>query len=613
MPTPVSADLDRARTILREVFGYPDLRPGQDEIVSAVLAGRDVLAVMPTGAGKSMCYQLPALVREELVVVVSPLIALMRNQVAQMRANGVAAGALNSTTDAAEWREIMDDLRAHRLRLLYLAPERLARPDTQEMLRGADVAMIAVDEAHCISQWGHDFRPEYRDIGAFAAAVGSPRLLALTATADEATRAEIRERLFTREPVVFVHGFDRPNLFLAMRPKAEARRQLLRFLETHRGESGVVYCSSRRQTEDLAEAFRASGHRALAYHAGMEAEARSTAQDTFLREDGVVVVATVAFGMGIDKPDVRFVAHASLPKSIEAWYQEIGRAGRDGLPADTLTLYGTDDILLRRRQIDESEASDEQKRIERQRLNALVALAETPRCRRQVLLAFFGEESEPCGHCDVCRDGVETFDGTLAAQKALSAIVRTGQRFGEVHVIDVLTGERTERVAQFGHDKLKTFGVGKEFSKPQWRAIFRQMLALGLADVDPAAHGAWWVTDAGGEVLKGAHPVVFRRDVVEAARSEGRKKSAKIDKKPSAAGLDEEAARLLARLKSVRADLARELNAPAYVVFADRTLIEMAEKKPSNRTEMATLHGVGAAKLERFADVFLKAVREFEG
>ncbi|NLH83185.1 MAG: DNA helicase RecQ [Phyllobacteriaceae bacterium] len=610
---PFAADLDRARTVLREVFGYPDLRPGQDEIVAAVLAGEDVLAVMPTGAGKSMCYQLPALVREELVVVVSPLIALMRNQVAQMRANGVAAGALNSTTDTAEWRSIMDDLAAGRLRLLYLAPERLARPDTQEMLARAKVAMIAVDEAHCISQWGHDFRPEYRDIGAFAAALGNPRILALTATADEATRGEIVERLFARPPRVFVHGFDRPNLFLAMRPKAEARRQLLRFLDGHGGESGVVYCSSRRQTEELAEAFRAAGHHALAYHAGMDAAARSAAQDTFLREDGVVMVATVAFGMGIDKPDVRFVAHASLPKSIEAWYQEIGRAGRDGLPADTLTLYGTDDILLRRRQIDESEASDEQKRVERQRLNALVALAETPRCRRQVLLAFFGEESEPCGHCDVCRDGVETFDGTLAAQKALSAIIRTDQRFGEVHLVDVLVGDATERVVKFGHDKLKTFGVGKEFTKPQWRAIFRQMLALGLADVDMTGHGAWWVTEAGGEVLKGRREVVFRRDVVEAARSQGKKKSAKIDKKPSAAGLDEAGARLLAHLKSLRADLARELNAPAYVVFADRTLIEMAEKRPTGKTEMATVHGVGAAKLERFGDVFLRAIRDFEG
>ena len=610
---PASPALDRARTVLREVFGYPDLRPGQDEIVEAVLAGRDVLAVMPTGAGKSMCYQLPALVREELVVVVSPLIALMRNQVAQMRANGIAAGALNSQTDLDEWRSLMDDMRAGRLRLLYVAPERLARAETQEMLARANVAMIAVDEAHCISQWGHDFRPEYRDIGTFAEKLGNPRILALTATADAATREEIRERLFTREPVEFVHGFDRPNIRLAMRPKADPKRQLLRFLEDHTGDSGVVYCSSRKQTEDLAETFSKAGFRALAYHAGLDAETRSSRQDEFLRDDGVVVCATVAFGMGIDKPDVRFVAHAALPKSVEAYYQEIGRAGRDGLPADTLTLYGTDDILLRRRQIDESEASDEQKRIERQRLNTLVALAETPRCRRQVLLAYFGEESGPCGNCDVCLDGVETFDGTVAAQKALSAIVRTDQRFGEVHLVDILVGDANERLTRFGHEKLKTFGCGKEFTKGQWRAIFRQMLALGLADVDPGAYGAWYVTDKGGEVLKGRESVVFRRDVVDAAKEKKKRaERGRTGPKILASGLDDREARLLARLKEIRADLARELNAPAYVVFADRTLIEMAHARPTTKTEMAAIHGVGARKLETFADTFIRAIRDFD-
>ncbi len=603
--------LDRARTVLREVFGYPDFRPGQDDIIAAVLEGEDVLAVMPTGAGKSMCYQLPALVREELVVVVSPLIALMRNQVAQMRANGISAGALNSTTDPAEYRQIMGDLDAGRLRLLYVAPERLARPDTQDMLTRARVAMIAVDEAHCISQWGHDFRPEYREIGAFADRLGGPRMLALTATADASTRDEIRAQLFTREPVVFVHGFDRPNLRLAMRPKATPKRQLLDFLESHPGESGIVYCSSRKQTEELAEAFTGAGYRALAYHAGLDGELRSARQDEFLREDGIVMAATIAFGMGIDKPDVRFVAHAALPKSIEAYYQEIGRAGRDGLPADTLTLYGTDDILLRRRQIDESEASDEQKRIERQRLNSLVALAETPRCRRQVLLAYFGEESAPCGNCDVCLEGVETFDGTLAAQKALSAIVRTEQRFGEVHLVDVLVGDATERLIRFGHEKLKTFGCGKEFGKGQWRAIFRQMLALGLADVDPERHGAWYVTEEGGEVLKGRREVVFRRDVVENAK-ERKSKKATAAQKISASGLDAADTRLLAALKTVRADLARELNAPAYVVFADRTLIELARARPTTKAQMAEIHGVGARKLETFADTFLRAIRDFD-
>jgi len=610
-PKAATLELARARAVLREVFGYPDFRPGQEDIVAAVLAGRDVLAVMPTGAGKSMCYQLPAIVRGSLTVVVSPLIALMRNQVAQLEANGVSAGALNSSTEPGDFRRIMDDLAAGRLRLLYVAPERLARPDTQEMLARAKVATLAVDEAHCISQWGHDFRPEYREIGGFAARLGNPQILALTATADQATRDEIVAGLFRTEPEIFVHGFDRPNLRLAMGPKADARRQLVRFLEAHRGESGIVYCSSRKQTEELAEHFGAQGFRALAYHAGIDNAERARRQDLFLREDGVVMTATIAFGMGIDKPDVRFVAHAALPKSIEAYYQEIGRAGRDGLPADTLTLYGTDDILLRRRQIDESEASDEQKRVERQRLNALVALAETPRCRRQVLLAYFGEESAPCGNCDVCLDGVSTFDGTVAAQKALSAMVRTGERFGEVHLVALLTGEATENMVRFGHTSLKTFGCGKEFSKAQWRAIFRQLLALGLADVDLSTHGRWFVTEAGVEVLKGRREVTFRRDVVEGAKEKKSKKAARAEK-IGASGLDAREGELLDLLKAERAALARELNAPAYVVFADRTLIEMARVRPRTRSELAEIHGVGAAKLARFGETFLTAIARFE-
>nr|WP_228259367.1 DNA helicase RecQ [Siculibacillus lacustris] len=608
---PAGPGLDRARAVLREVFGYPDFRPGQDDIVAEVLAGRDVLAVMPTGAGKSMCFQLPAIVRGDLVVVVSPLIALMRDQVAQLRTSGVAAAALNSSIEPDEARAIRADLEAGRLRLLYVAPERLGRPDTLDLLARARVATIAVDEAHCIAQWGHDFRPEYREIGGFAARLGNPQIVALTATADAATRDEIVAGLFARPPAVFVHGFDRPNLFLAMRPKAVLRRQILDFVEARKGSSGIVYCTSRRQTEDLAAALEGAGIRALPYHAGLDGQVRSANQDAFLKEDGIVMTATVAFGMGIDKPDVRFVVHAGLPKSIEAYYQEIGRAGRDGLPADTLTLYGTDDIVLRRRQIDESEASDEQKHVERRRLEALIALAETPRCRRVALLAHFGEvdDQTPCGHCDVCRDGVETFDGTVAAQKALSAMVRTGERFGEVHLAAVLTGESTDAVVRFGHDQLKTFGCGKEFAKTQWRAIFRQILALGLAEVDMTAHGRWWVTAEGVEVLKGRRSVPMNVATVQAAgerRAKGRdaQRAARVD-----AGLDADATRLFEALKSRRAALARELNAPAYVVFADRTLIEMARARPSTRSEMAAIHGVGAAKLDRFADSFLDVIR----
>jgi ATP-dependent DNA helicase RecQ len=592
------------------VFGYPDFRPGQDDIVAEVLSGRDVLAVMPTGAGKSMCYQLPAIVSGGLVVVVSPLIALMRDQVAQLRTNGVPAAALNSSIDFDEVRSIRDDLAAGRLRLLYVAPERLARPDTREMLARAGVTSIAVDEAHCISQWGHDFRPEYREIGAFAEAIGDPQIVALTATADAATRDEIVAGLFRREPTVFVHGFDRPNLFLAMRPKTSLRRQILDFLAPRKGTSGIVYCTSRRQTEEIAEALCAAGHRALPYHAGLDAETRSKNQDVFVAEDGVVMAATVAFGMGIDKPDVRFVVHAGLPKSVEAYYQEIGRAGRDGLPAETLTLYGTDDIVLRRRQIEESDAADDQKRIERRRLESLIALAETPRCRRVSLLAHFGETEprEPCGHCDVCRDGVVTFDGTVAAQKALSAMVRTGERFGEVHLVSILLGETSDAISRFGHDGLKTFGCGKEYSKAEWRAIFRQILALGLAEVDVVAHGRWYVTAAGVEVLKGQRQVAMNARTVEAA-AERRKKR---DRRGGAAdlGLDGDDAVLFDALKRCRAEIARELDAPAYVVFADRTLIELARERPASKTEMAEIHGVGAAKLARFADAFLAVIRE---
>jgi ATP-dependent DNA helicase RecQ len=608
---PASA-LRAARATLREVFGYPDFRPGQDEIVAEVLAGHDVLAVMPTGAGKSMCYQLPAIVRGDLVVVVSPLIALMRDQVSQLRANGVAAAALNSSIDFDEVRAIRADLAQRRLRLLYVAPERLARADTREMLVNAGIATIAVDEAHCISQWGHDFRPEYREIGAFARDLGDPQIVALTATADAATREEIVAGLFSRPPRVFVHGFDRPNLFLAMRPKTSLRRQILEFVHARRGTSGIVYCTSRRQTEDLAAALALAGHRALPYHAGLAAEVRSANQDTFLREDGVVMTATVAFGMGIDKPDVRWVVHAGLPKSIEAYYQEIGRAGRDGLPSDTLTLYGTDDIVLRRRQIDESEAPDEQKRVERRRLESLIALAETPRCRRQSLLAHFGETdaTEPCGHCDVCRDGVRTFDGTVAAQKALSAMVRTGERFGEAHLTQILIGEKNEAIERFGHEGLKTFGCGREFSRSEWRAIFRQILALGLAEVDVVAHGRWYATTAGVEVLKGKRSVEMNAGSVEAAAEKKQQKKRGARAGAADLGLGPDDMGLFEALKRRRAEIARELDAPAYVVFADRTLIEMARERPTSRSEMAEIHGVGAAKLARFADAFLAVIAE---
>ena len=454
------SDVASAARSLRNTFGFDGFRPGQAEIVAAILEGRDVLAVMPTGSGKSLCYQLPALVRGGLTVVVSPLIALMRNQVAQLRGYGIAAAALNSATDPAENSATADLVKSGELRLLYVAPERLVKSETLDLLRRAKVAMLAVDEAHCISQWGHDFRPDYAALGQVQDSLGGVQTVAFTATADAATRADIVAKLFGAPPAEFVHGFDRPNLRLAMQAKAGGRKQITDFIGQRHGQSGIVYCSSRRKTEELAEALRGGGVNALAYHAGLEPGERSRNQDTFLQDDGVVMIATVAFGMGIDKPDIRFVLHADMPSNIESYYQEIGRAGRDGLPADTLTLYGMGDIRLRRLQIDESEAEPAQKRIDRQRLNALVSLCELPRCRRQTLLAYFGETAETCGNCDFCCDGAEVIDGTIAAQKALSAIVRTGERFGTEHLASVLIGENSELVEKFGHDCLTTFGVG---------------------------------------------------------------------------------------------------------------------------------------------------------
>src|SRR5271169_4452100 len=467
------SDLTAAQRSLRTTFGFETFRPGQGEIVGAVLDGRDVLAVMPTGSGKSLCYQLPALARGSLSVVVSPLIALMRNQVAQLRGYGVAAAALNSANDAAENRAVLDQIARGELRLVYVAPERLVKSETLDLLKRAKVAVLAVDEAHCISQWGHDFRPEYAALGTVQAALGGVQTVAFTATADAATRTDILEKLFPRAPVVFVHGFDRPNLRLAMQAKSSGRRQITDFVKAHHRQSGIVYCASRRKTEELADVLRQSGVNALPYHAGMEAAVRSRHQDTFLQEDGIVVTATVAFGMGIDKPDVRFVLHADMPANIESYYQEIGRAGRDGLPADTLTLYGMGDVRLRRMQIDDSDSTGEQKRVDRQRLNALVSLCESPRCRRQTLLAYFGETAESCGNCDFCCEGAEVIDGTIAAQKALSAMVRTGERFGTEHLASVLIGDGTDAILKFGHDRLPTFGVGKENGNQEWGSTFR--------------------------------------------------------------------------------------------------------------------------------------------
>jgi ATP-dependent DNA helicase RecQ len=599
-------DLAAAQHHLRTTFGFDAFRPGQAEIVEAVLAGRDVLAVMPTGSGKSLCYQLPALLNDGLTIVVSPLIALMRNQVAQLCSYGVAAASLNSANDPFENRQILDRIAQRELRLVYISPERLVKAETRELLKRANVALLAVDEAHCISQWGHDFRPEYAALGAVQSELGGVQTVAFTATADTATRTDILAKLFGREPAVFVHGFDRPNLRLAMRAKAGGRKQVMDFVRDHAGQSGIVYCSSRRKTEELAEFLCQNGAKALPYHAGMEGPARSRNQDVFLQEDGIVMVATVAFGMGIDKPDVRFVLHADMPANIESYYQEIGRAGRDGLPADTLTLYGMGDIRLRRLQIDESETTNEQKRVDRQRLNALVSLCESPRCRRQTLLTYFGETAEPCGNCDFCCDGAEVIDGTIAAQKALSAMVRTGERFGTEHLTNVLLGEESDAILRFGHDCLPTFGVGKEFDRQEWRSIFRQLHGAGIIALDITGYGTWTVTDAGRHVLKGAAKVALRTDTLKPATRKAARAAASAAALADGSAVD---AALFEALKQRRLALAKEQRVPAYVVFADKSLIDMARLRPTTPAEMSAVHGVGEAKLRQYGEDFLEVIR----
>ena len=564
----------------------------------AVAEGRDTLAIMPTGGGKSLCFQLPALMREGVTVVISPLIALMRDQVRALREFGVEAGALTSGNTEDETEAVFSAIDEGRLKLLYIAPERLAASGTLGLLRRAKVSMIAVDEAHCVSQWGHDFRPDYLRIGELKRALGVP-LAAFTATADEETRAEIVTRLFEgRAPASFLRGFDRPNIHLAFEPKDQPRRQILDFAAVRKGQSGIVYCASRAKTEGLAGALREHGHSACHYHGGMEAEDRRQVEARFQREDGLIVCATIAFGMGIDKPDIRWVAHADLPKSIEGYYQEIGRAGRDGAPAETMTLYGPEDIRLRRAQIDESAAPADRKEADHARLNALLGLAEATGCRRQRLLGYFGETSEPCGKCDLCDTPPALFDATDAVRKALSAALRTGESFGAGHLIEILLGAPNEKLLARGHDKLPTYGVGRELTRPQWQAVFRQMLGHDLMRPDSERHGALVMTEAARPILRGEQQITLRLDLVKKA------KSGPVVK----ALVPEEDAPLFSALRAKRAALASAAGMPAYMVFSDKTLMEMAATRPANMDAMAGISGVGAKKLESFGAAFLEVI-----
>ncbi len=592
-----------ALEILKTVYGYDAFRGPQARIVAHVIAGNNAFVLMPTGGGKSLCYQIPAIVRPGMGLVVSPLLALMADQVAALRQAGVRAAALNSDLPPEERRALWRDIRGGGLDLLYVAPETLSRPDVLALLESVKLSLIAIDEAHCLSQWGHDFRPSYRQLDAVVARFADTPRMALTATADAPTRAEILSHLAIAEQDAFIAGFDRPNIRYAIEEKDNPRAQLKDFLKRHEGESGIVYCLSKRKVEETALWLREQGYDALAYHAGMDKVARETNQKRFQHGEAVVMVATIAFGMGIDKPDVRFVAHIDLPGSIEAYYQETGRAGRDGLAADTLMLYGSEDIALRSRFIEQSDAPDQRKRMERQKLDALLGLAETAGCRRQVLLSYFGDDCEPCGNCDTCAEPPKLFDGTIAAQKALSCIFRTGERFGQAYIVDVLLGVENDRIVQFGHHRISTFGIGGEHDNRTWRAILRQLIALRLIDVDLAGHGGLSIAPAGRDFLRDKPTLMLRAPAAPRAR---RQKAARGGSaRPAVTEADND---LFQALRRKRMELARAQNVPPYVIFHDKTLIELAAARPASRAAMADVPGVGQAKLDRYGEAFLAVI-----
>ena len=596
--------IERAQELLRNVFGFDNFRGRQVEVVTAALAGRDALVLMPTGGGKSLCYQLPAMIRPGVGLVVSPLIALMQDQVSALKQFGVRAEFLNSSLSWPEQCEILDAVSAQALDLLYLAPERLLQEETLERLGHIDLAIIAIDEAHCVSQWGHDFRQDYLGLNVLAERFpGVPRM-ALTATADKLTRREILSRLELNGAERFISGFDRPNIRYTVQAKADANTQLLTFLRERQGQTGIVYAMTRKKVESLAELLAGRGFTALPYHAGLSSRTRNAHQARFQYEDGVVIVATIAFGMGIDKPDVRFVAHVDLPKSMEAYYQETGRAGRDGEPAEAWMVYGLQDVVRMRKMVDQSEADEEHKRIERMKLDALLGWCEVTACRRRALLEYFGDSLvEDCGNCDICLTPPKTWDGTVEAQKLLSCVYRTGQRFGGAHVIDVLRGKDTDKALRNRHERLSTFGIGEDRSAVQWRSIVRQLMVQGYLRSDAERYGALRLTPKSRPLLKGEEQVRLRED------TSSKRAIRKTARAPSYQVTPEDEP-LWESLRELRTRLSREAGVPPYVIFHDATLMEMVRLRPSSPTELLALQGVGEKKLERHGEAFLEVLRK---
>jgi ATP-dependent DNA helicase RecQ len=596
---------DTAQSVLRRTFGFDAFRGDQRQIIDHVVAGGDGLVIMPTGGGKSLCYQVPALLRDGVAIVVSPLIALMADQVAALRQAGVRAAFINSSLSPDLARDAEQAMVAGELDLVYVAPERLCTDRFLALLARTPLALFAIDEAHCVSQWGHDFRPEYLQLSVLGERFADVPRIGLTATADEPTRRDIVERLDLADARHFVGGFDRPNIRYRVVPRADGFRQLADYLRDHPEESGIVYCMSRRKTEQIAGRLVDAGYRALPYHAGLDRRMRNTHQQRFSAEPGTIIVATIAFGMGIDKPDVRFVVHLDLPKSIEAYYQETGRAGRDGLPAEAMLTYSAGDATKIRKFIDDSEAPDTQKQIEHRNLNALLGYCETTTCRRRVLLAYFGEQREDdCGNCDTCLDPAESYDGTEDAQKALSNVYRTEQRFGAGYLSDVLIGSQAERITQFGHDKLSTYGIGSDKTKQQWQSIYRQLIAMGMLEVC-SEYGSLRLTEKARPVLRGEQDVQLRKEQPRPSKSRDRSR-----KRPTVQINSDADRELFEALRAKRSELAAEQGVPPYVVFADRSLIDMAVGRPSTRAEMGRIHGVGAAKLERYGQTFLALIRD---